>query len=410
MGRSRGKRSGPEPLSEASEARIAPDGKYYLKAEFFEFFNGYAEWDAAAVGVTSDEILCEGSTAPAGGTARNLAPSARQRAPAPAPAPTRQRANARTTSTTLAHLSDSTFDSLALHAPLHRAVKEVFKFERMTLVQQLAIPICFTDVDVVAKARTGTGKTLGFLLPALHRALTRPASAGAACCPVLVLSPTRELATQTAEEAKDLLTFVSPSKVMTVLGGTSMAKDVAAFRQGPPVVLVATPGRLDDHLNNTAGVREMLRALRVLVMDEADQLLDRGFRPSIVKILALLPPPETRQTLLFSATFPAELQALTKSALRASYEMVDCVGAGPQSNEQVEQQVTVCPMDDLHAIAAAVLMAHVAQPEHKVMVFLPTAREAGFCAALFRQVRLPGLELRSIRCLCSLPLLAASAR
>eukprot|EP00966_Prymnesium_polylepis_P034369 798429-Prymnesium_polylepis.1 len=125
----------------------------------------------------------------------------------------------------------------------------------MTLVQQLAIPICIdaADKDVVAKARTGTGKTLGFLLPALHRVLGRPPSAGVACCPILVLSPTRELATQTAEEAKDLLTFVSPSKVMTVLGGTSMAKDVAAFRQGPPVVLVATPGRLDDHLNNTTG-------------------------------------------------------------------------------------------------------------------------------------------------------------
>ena len=308
-------------------------------------------------------------------------------------------ANTRTTSTTLAHLSDSTFDSLALHPSLQRAIKEVFHYERMTLVQQLAIPICIdpADKDVVAKARTGTGKTLGFLLPALHRVLGGPPSAGAAGCPILVLSPTRELATQTAEEAKDLLTFVSPSKVMTVLGGTSMAKDVAAFRQGPPVVLVATPGRLDDHLNNTAGVREMLGALRVLVMDEADQLLDRGFRPSIVKILALLPPPETRQTLLFSATFPAELQALTKSALRASYEMVDCVGPGPQSNEQVEQQVTVCPMDDLHAIAAAVLMTHVARPEHKVMVFLPTAREAGFCAALFRQMDLgtPVFEIHS---------------
>ena len=147
-------------------------------------------------------------------------------------------------------LSDSTFDSLDLHTPLHRAVKEVFKFERMTLVQQLAIPICFTDVDVVAKARTGTGKTLGFLLPALHRVLTRPPSAGAACCPVLVLSPTRELATQTAEEARDLLTFVSPGKVMTVLGGTSMPKEAASFQQGAPTVLVATPGRLDDHMHN----------------------------------------------------------------------------------------------------------------------------------------------------------------
>lgn len=298
--------------------------------------------------------------------------------------------NTRTTSTTLAHLSDGTFDSLCLHPPLRRAIEEVFHFERMTLVQQLAIPICLdaADRDVVAKARTGTGKTLGFLLPALHRVLSRPPPSGVASCPILVLSPTRELAMQTADEAKDLLTFVTPSKVMTVLGGTSMAKDVAAFGQGAPTVLVATPGRLDDHLHNTAGVRGMLETLCVLIMDEADQLLDRGFRPAIYKIMGMLPPPATRQTLLFSATFPGELQELTRSALRPSYEMVDCVGPGPQSNEQVEQQVTICTIDDLHVITAAILAAHVKQPEHKVMVFLQTAREAGFCAALFRQMNL----------------------
>jgi len=310
-----------------------------------------------------------------------------------------QHGNTRTTSTTLAHLSESTFESLSLHGALQRAIKEIFLFERMTLVQQLAIPICLdvADKDVVAKARTGTGKTLGFLLPALHRVLRRPPPSGVPSCPVLVLSPTRELAMQTADEAKDLLTFVRPSKVMTVLGGTSMAKDVASFAQGPPTVLVATPGRLDDHLHSTAGVRTMLSTLCVLVMDEADQLLDRGFRPSILKILAMLPPPATRQTLLFSATFPAELQELTRSALRPSFEMVDCVGPGPQSNEQVEQQVTICTIDDLHAICTAVLLEHARQPEHKVMVFLQTAREAGFCAALFREMDLgtPVYEIHS---------------
>jgi ATP-dependent RNA helicase MSS116 len=305
--------------------------------------------------------------------------------------------NTRTTSTTLAHLSDSTFDSLSLHPLLQRAIEEVFHFERMTLVQQLAIPICLdvADKDVVAKARTGTGKTLGFLLPALQRVLRRPPPPGVASCPILVLSPTRELAMQTADEAKDLLRFVTPSKVMTVLGGTSMSKDVASFAQGPPTVLVATPGRLDDHLHNTACVRAMLQQLCVLVMDEADQLLDRGFRGSILKILAMLPPAATRQTLLFSATFPDALQELTRSALRPNFQMVDCVGPGPQSNEQVEQQVTVCSIDDLHAVTAAVLRQHVRQPEHKVMVFLQTAREAGFCAALFREMEL-GTEVFEI--------------
>ena len=267
--------------------------------------------------------------------------------------------------------------------------------------------VCLAHCAVRACASTAhvyvlAGKTLGFLLPALQRVLGRSppaadAGQGTASCPILVLSPTRELATQTAEEARGLLTFVAPNKVMTVLGGTSMTKETASFQHAPPVVLVATPGRLDDHLNNTAGVREMLSTLRVLVMDEADQLLDRGFRPSIMKILAMLPPPAARQTLLFSATFPAELQELTRTALRASYEMVDCVGPGPQSNEQVDQQVTICPIDELHAITAAILLAHAKQLEHKIMVFLPTAREAGFCAALFREMGLgtPVFEIHS---------------
>ena len=187
----------------------------------------------------------------------------------PVSKPPRAHVNTRTTSTTLAHLSDGTFDSLALHPPLQRAIEEVFHFERMTLVQQLAIPICLdaADRDVVAKARTGTGKTLGFLLPALHRVLGRPPPPSSVTgCPILVLSPTRELAMQTADEATDLLTFVTPSKVMTVLGGTSMAKDVTSFGQGAPTVLVATPGRLDDHLHNTPGVQTMLETLCVLLM------------------------------------------------------------------------------------------------------------------------------------------------
>ena len=110
----------------------------------------------------------------------------------------------------------------------------------------------------------------------------------------------------------------------------------------------------------------------------------------------MLPPPDTRQTLLFSATFPDALQELTKSALRPSYEMVDCVGPGPQSNEQVDQQVTICSIDDLHTIAAAILIEHAKNPEHKVMVFLPTAREAGFCAALFRQMDRVGTRIFEI--------------
>ena len=109
------------------------------------------------------------------------------------------------------------------------------------------------------------------------------------------------------------------------------------------------------------------------------------------------------------ACFPGELQELTKSALRASYELVDCVGPGPQSNEQVEQRVTVCPIDDLHAIMAAILIEHARQPEHKVMVFLQTAREAGFCAALGRQLDLGGSPVFEIHSKKSQPQRSATS-
>merc|ERR1711879_47891 len=166
-------------------------------------------------------------------------------------------------------------------------------------VQADAIPIGMKGGDLLVKAKTGTGKTLAFLLSALHRVLSTKASA----IQILVLSPTRELAMQTAEEAMGLLHFVTGQKVMTVLGGTNMKAETASFQKKAPLVLVATPGRLDDHLRNSS-LAPLCAGLRVLIFDEADQLLDMGFRPAIEKILKSLPTREKRQTLLFSATFP----------------------------------------------------------------------------------------------------------
>jgi len=292
----------------------------------------------------------------------------------------------RTTSTTVAHLSDQAFDSLGLHPLLDRSVFEVFKYTTMTQVQADAIPIGMKGGDLLAKAKTGTGKTLAFLLSALHRVLSSSVTA-ARNIQILVLSPTRELAMQTAEEATGLLFFVTGRKVMTALGGTNMRAETASFQKQAPLVLVATPGRLDDHLNNS-GLAPLCAGLSVLIFDEADQLLDMGFRPAIEKILKSLPSREKRQTLLFSATFPAQLASMTKLVLKSDHKVIDCIGAVDQaSNEQVEQSVLICSLDDLFAKVTATLIALIAKP-HKIIVFLPTARETGLFSELFTAMAL----------------------
>eukprot|EP00927_Polykrikos_kofoidii_P049082 TRINITY_DN43213_c0_g1_i1.p1 TRINITY_DN43213_c0_g1~~TRINITY_DN43213_c0_g1_i1.p1 ORF type:complete len:569 (+),score=87.89 TRINITY_DN43213_c0_g1_i1:50-1756(+) len=302
-------------------------------------------------------------------------------------------AQTRTSSTTLAHLSENTFDSIHCHPNILRSLHEVFKYTLMTHVQDSAIPACMQGGDVVAKAKTGTGKTLAFLIPALHKVLSGRPTAGA--IHVLVMSPTRELAMQTAAEAKSLLTFSPGHSVQTVLGGTNMSAEVAAFKRQAPLVLVATPGRLTDHLSNS-GLALLLASIQVLIFDEADQLLDMGFRPAIETILTQLPPRERRQTLLFSATFPPKLSAVTGFALKKKHQIVDCIGdTAEASNEHVAQQVLVCCFDQLLATVTAVLQDLASRP-HKIIVFLPTAREAALFAGLFTSMALAGTEIFEI--------------
>lgn len=305
-----------------------------------------------------------------------------------------EKATSRTSSTTLAHLSESTFDSLDIHEEILRSIHEVFNYTTMTHVQEAAIPYCLSGSDVVAKAKTGTGKTLAFLIPALHSVLSS-SSAIAGHIKVLVLSPTRELAMQSADEAKSLLHFVPQHKVMTVLGGTNMKAETASFKSKAPLVLIATPGRLQDHMENS-GLNSLLVGLQVLVFDEADQLLDMGFRPAIQRILSQLPPRTSRQTLLFSATFPAKLQEVTSLALRPKHEVVDCIGfAEEASNEQVVQSLHISSMDDTFAIVVGLLRTLV-QTTHKIIVFLPTARETGLYAGILRAVSLAGTTVLEI--------------
>jgi ATP-dependent RNA helicase RhlE len=210
----------------------------------------------------------------------------------------------------------SGFDSLGLAEALLRAVREL-GYERPTPVQEQAIPLVLEGRDLMAGAQTGTGKTAAFALPILQRLLPQASgSASPARHPVraLVLTPTRELAVQVASSFRDYGRHV-PLRTTVVYGGVDMNAQIQELRRGIEV-LVATPGRLLDHVQNKT---VMLNQVSVLVLDEADRMLDMGFLPDIKRIIALLP--KTRQNLLFSATFPDEIRTLAKTLLRNPAEV-----------------------------------------------------------------------------------------
>jgi ATP-dependent RNA helicase RhlE len=210
----------------------------------------------------------------------------------------------------------SLFAQLGLIPPLAQAVAEL-GYEKPTPVQEQAIPLVLAGRDLMAGAQTGTGKTAAFALPILQRfAPQASTSTSPARHPVraLVLTPTRELAVQVYESFRDYGKHV-PLRATVVYGGVDMNAQIAELRRGVEV-LVATPGRLLDHVQNKT---VMFNQVSVLVLDEADRMLDMGFLPDIKRIIALLP--AQRQNLLFSATFPDEIRNLVKSLLRNPAEV-----------------------------------------------------------------------------------------
>jgi ATP-dependent RNA helicase RhlE len=187
---------------------------------------------------------------------------------------------------------------------LLRGIKEL-GFVRPTPIQEDAIPAAIDGRDVLACAMTGSGKTAAFLLPILNRLLGRPRGTTRA----LILTPTRELAAQILKELEELAVH-TPLTAASIFGGVGMGPQEHAFRSGVDV-LVATPGRLLDHLRQPYA---KLDKIEHLVLDEADRMLDMGFLPDIRRVLKYLP--TKRQTLFFSATMPAPILTLTREMLR----------------------------------------------------------------------------------------------
>lgn len=199
---------------------------------------------------------------------------------------------------------EESFDELALHPTLKKGIREM-GYRSPTPIQRQAIPAALTGRDMIGTAQTGTGKTAAFLLPILERLMNGPRGRIRA----LILTPTRELAVQ-AEGFLRMLGRHTGVRGAAVYGGVGMGDQERALRGGAEVI-VATPGRLLDHMRR-GYVR--LDGVEVAVLDEGDRMLDMGFLPDVQRILAELP--RERQTLLFSATMPPEIVQLSQRFLR----------------------------------------------------------------------------------------------
>jgi ATP-dependent RNA helicase RhlE len=207
------------------------------------------------------------------------------------------------------------FDTLGLSPALLRALAE-HGYTAPTPIQSAAIPVALAGRDLLAGAQTGTGKTAAFALPMLERLYpaAQRAQTPARRPRALILTPTRELAAQVHESVRDYAKYLRVNSA-AIFGGVGMGPQIQALKRGVEI-LVATPGRLMDHMERRTAD---LSGIEILVLDEADRMLDMGFLPAIKRILAALP--KQRQTLLFSATFAQEIKQLAAQFMRDPQEI-----------------------------------------------------------------------------------------
>ncbi|HEY5102199.1 MAG TPA: DEAD/DEAH box helicase [Steroidobacteraceae bacterium] len=268
------------------------------------------------------------------------------------------------------------FADLGLSPELLRAVAEQ-GYTTPTPIQLQAIPAVLGDRDVLAGAQTGTGKTAAFILPILQKLGAPPGRTPR----VLVLTPTRELAAQIAESARSYGKYL-PFRTLVVFGGVNIKQQILSLRGGCDI-LVATPGRLLDLADQGA---VDLRAVRCLVLDEADRMLDMGFIPAIKRVLKLLP--AQRQNLMFSATYTGEIRQLASRMLRnpASIEV-----APPNATaERVDHQIYRVPKDHKRHLLAHLIDAG---NWHQVLVFTRTKHGAN---RLTKQLQSTGILATAI--------------
>lgn len=267
--------------------------------------------------------------------------------------------------------------------PLKKSLAKGFGYTEMSVVQEKVMASLPTNADLVVRAKTGTGKTLAFLLAALARLPTLEAQKDAIS--VLVIAPTRELAMQIKDEAQKLLYYTN-MRPQAAIGGMPKQEQVYRIVSRPCGLLVATPGRLKDLIDSEPRLMAKLQKTQVLVLDEVDRLMDQGFYTDIQEICTHLP--RDRQTLYFSATFNQETKDIIKETAKPGTKFLDCVDKNEvESHLQIKQSMFVLPfVQQLPFLYQTIAEHKAANPQARVLVFFPTAVLTEYCASVFNNL------------------------
>ena len=255
----------------------------------------------------------------------------------------------------------SSFKTLNLHPQLSQAI-DALGFKEMTPIQQKVLKYTLGGHDAIGRAQTGTGKTAAFLISIINDLLNNPIKEQRFRGEprALILAPTRELAMQIESDARDLVKF-SSLNVQALVGGVDFDKQKKPLSQNFVDIMVATPGRLIDFIEQK---EVWLDQIEFLVIDEADRLLDMGFIPSVKRIVRYSPRKEQRQTLLFSATFSYDVLNLAKQWLCEPVTVE--IEPEKKTNADVEQRVYVVERKDKYKLLQDILRD---EPIEKVMIF-----------------------------------------
>jgi ATP-dependent RNA helicase MSS116 len=305
-------------------------------------------------------------------------------------------------------------DQGVIHKNIVRNMTEGMGLETMTEVQAKTINAALKGTDIIAQARTGTGKTVAFLLPILQNILSEdpdlakmvrgrggPRST-ADDIRALIVSPTRELAEQIAVEAKRLVAGTGVI-VQTAVGGTQKSMGLRAIQREGCHILVGTPGRLKDILSDPYTKVEA-PDLSALVFDEADRLLDQGFWPEIQEIMRLLPTPEekNRQTLMFSATVPREVISVVRGTLKPGFQFVKCVNDNESpTHTRVPQMIVTTKgfennLPALTELCSREIQKHNDDPENvrpfKAIVYFGSTAEVSLATSSLHKLQTPETE------------------
>ncbi|XP_002275026.1 DEAD-box ATP-dependent RNA helicase 27 [Vitis vinifera] len=280
-------------------------------------------------------------------------------------------------------MSTEAFSALGLSEPTMKAINDM-GFGNMTQIQARAIPPLLLGKDVLGAARTGSGKTLAFLIPAvelLYHISFMPRNGTG----VVVICPTRELAIQTHAVAKDLLKYHTQTLGL-VIGGSARRGEAERLAKGANL-LVATPGRLLDHLQNTKGF--IYKNLKCLIIDEADRILEANFEEEMKQIIKLLP--KERQTALFSATQTKKVEDLARLSFQTTPVYIDVDdGRTKVTNEGLQQGYCVVPSAKRFVLLYSFLKRNLSK---KVMVFFSSCNSVKYHSELLRYIQVDCLDI-----------------